>query len=129
MNGHVRHDVITSPNDVMEPPSDVICLSCDRHQEAAADETAHSDCDCRHVIVQCSGRGGLSSKGEEKLVRCVSYLAEREREKERQEETLDEWEVVAKVADRSFLILFLLTISCTTLLIFTQTPHQDETTN
>ena len=128
MNGHVRHDVTTSPNDVMESPSDVTCLSRDRRQEAE-DETAHSDCDCRHVIVQCSGRGGLSSKGEEKLVRCVSYLAAREREKERQEETLEEWEIVAKVADRSFLILFFLTICSTTLLIFTQTPHHDETTN
>lgn len=128
MNGHVHHDVMPSTNDVTGSPNDVICLSSDRQHEFT-DDTVHSDCDCRHVVVHCSGRGGLSSKAEETLVNSLNYLAEREREKERQEATLDEWEIVAKVADRSFLILFLLTITCTSLMIFTQAPHYQETTN
>lgn len=120
VNGHVRRDVMESPNDV-------IYLSTDRHREA--DETTHSDCECRHMVVQCCGRNGLSSRGEEKLLKNVNYLADREREKEKQEAMMDEWEVVAKVADRSFLALFLFTISCTTLMIFTQAPKYEETSD
>jgi hypothetical protein len=112
-NGHVRSDVMDSPEDVIY-----------RHQ--SPNDNSESD-DERHVTIHCSCRGGMGANSvQERLLSNIQYLAEREAEREKQESVLDEWEIVAKVADRSFLILFIVTITCTSLMIFTSAPKHTE---
>ena len=111
INGHVRSDVMDSPDDVMY-----------RHQ--SPNDNSDSD-DGRHVSVHCSCRENMEAhRTQKRLLGNIQYLAEREFEREKQEAVLDEWEIVAKVADRSFLVLFLVTITCTSLMIFTSAPKQ-----
>ena len=111
MNGHVRSDVMDSPDDVI-------------YRHTSPDDQSDSEGE-RHVTVHCSCRE--SNNTQEKLLSNIKYLAEREAERERLESVLDEWEIVAKVADRAFLVLFMVTIICTSLMIFTQAPrHPDK---
>ncbi len=113
MNGHVRSDVMDSPDDVLY-----------RHQ--SPNDNSDSDTE-RHVTIRCSCRGGMgASSTQERLLSNIRYLAERELEREKLEGVLDEWEIVAKVADRSFLFLFIVTIICTSLMIFTSAPKHQE---
>lgn len=115
MNGHVRNDVMDSPDDVIY------------RRPSPDDDNSDSDGE-RHVTIRCSCRGGMGDRSvQERLLSNIRYLAEREHERERQEVVLDEWEIVAKVADRSFLILFIITITCTSLMIFTNVPRYSGT--
>ncbi|XP_028408250.1 neuronal acetylcholine receptor subunit alpha-7-like [Dendronephthya gigantea] len=116
MNGHVRSPAMDSPEDVIY-----------RHQEA--DDNSDSDADRtidRHVTIQCTCRGNPGTTTQQKMLKSMQYLAAREAEREKQEAVLDEWEILAKVADRFFLVLFIITITCTSLLIFTRAPRHDE---
>ena len=116
MNGHLRSEAMDSPEDVVH-----------RHQDT--DDNSDSDVDRqidRHVTIQCSCRENRGTATQQKLLKNMEYLAARESEREKQEAVLDEWEIVAKVADRSFLVLFIITITCTSLLIFTGAPRHDE---
>lgn len=66
-------------------------------------------------------------RDQKKLLSNIKYLADREFEREKQEFVLDEWEIVAKVADRTFLILFIITIVFTSSMIFINVPkHLNE---
>ena len=104
----------------MDSPDDVIY----RHQ--SPNDNSDSD-DDRHVTIHCSCRENLEAhRTQRRLLGNIQYLAEREFEREKQETVLDEWEIVAKVADRSFLVLFLVTITCTSLMIFTSAPKQSD---
>lgn len=110
MNGHVRPDVIDSPEDVTY-----------RHQ--SPDDDSDSDIERHASARQCSPRGGPGgSDTQERLLSNIHYMAVRELEREKQEAILDEWEIVVKVADRSFLVLFLLTIVGTSVMIFIGSP-------
>ena len=53
----------------------------------------------------------------------ISILGERARQQDKFETLAEEWQAVAKVADRLFLIVFLITITCTTLYIFVNRPE------
>ncbi|XP_046844749.1 neuronal acetylcholine receptor subunit alpha-7-like [Xenia sp. Carnegie-2017] len=66
-------------------------------------------------------------RDQKKLLSNIKYLADREFEREKQEFVLDEWEIVAKVADRTFLILLIITIVFTSSMIFINVPkHLNE---
>ena len=112
INGHVRSEVMDSPDDVIY------------RRPSPDDDNSDSDGE-RHVTIRCTCRGGdmRDRSIQERLLSNIRYLAEREHERERQENVLDEWEIVAKVADRSFLVLFIVTIICTSLMIFTSVPR------
>lgn len=113
MNGHIRRDVMDSPDDVI-------------YHHHSPDDNSDSDTE-RDVTIHCSCRGGMgASNTQERLLSHIKYLADREHDRERQEAVLDEWEIVAKVADRSFLVLFIVTIICTSLMIFTSAPRHPE---
>ena len=58
----------------------------------------------------------------EKLAEGIAILSERAREQEKIEALSEEWQVVAKIADRFFLFVFLLTITVTTTYIFLSRP-------
>ena len=59
---------------------------------------------------------------QDKLLEGINVLAERAKEQEKQEELKEEWETVAKVIDRFFLLLFIATVAISTSLIFLQRP-------
>ncbi len=61
----------------------------------------------------------------EKLAEGIAILGERARNQEKVDAMTEEWQVVAKVADRFFLLLFLLTITVTTAYIFLNRPHYE----
>ena len=52
----------------------------------------------------------------------IAILGERARQQDKFEALAEEWQAVAKVADRLFLIVFLITIASTTLYIFVSRP-------
>jgi len=54
----------------------------------------------------------------------ISILSERARQQDKFEALAEEWQAVAKVADRLFLIIFLITIAATTLYIFVNRPDE-----
>ena len=62
----------------------------------------------------------------EKLAEGISILGERARKQEKVDGLTEEWQVVAKVADRFFLLVFLLTITVTTSYIFLSRPRVDD---
>lgn len=55
----------------------------------------------------------------------IAVLSERAKQQEQYDELTEEWQAVAKVADRFFLIIFLLTILITTVYIFVSRPDHD----
>jgi len=55
----------------------------------------------------------------------IAVLSERAKQQEQYDELTEEWQTVAKVADRFFLIVFLLTIGITTVYIFVNRPDYD----
>eukprot|EP00111_Clytia_hemisphaerica_P023354 TCONS_00068759-protein len=55
----------------------------------------------------------------------IAVLSERAKQQEKFDELTEEWQAVAKVADRLFLIIFLLTIAITTVYIFVNRPDPD----
>ncbi|PFX29873.1 neuronal acetylcholine receptor subunit alpha-3-like isoform X1 [Stylophora pistillata] len=59
---------------------------------------------------------------QEKLLEGINVLTERAKEQEKDEEIKEEWESVAKVIDRFFLLLFIATVAISTALIFLQRP-------
>lgn len=59
---------------------------------------------------------------QEKLLEGINVLTERAKEQEKQDEMKEEWESVAKVIDRLFLLLFIATVAISTSLIFLQRP-------
>ncbi|XP_078360137.1 neuronal acetylcholine receptor subunit alpha-3-like isoform X1 [Oculina patagonica] len=59
---------------------------------------------------------------QDKLLEGINVLTERAREQEKEEEIKEEWESVAKVIDRFFLLLFIATVAISTALIFLQRP-------
>lgn len=59
---------------------------------------------------------------QEKLLEGINVLTERAKEQEKEEEIKEEWESVAKVIDRFFLLLFIATVAISTALIFLQRP-------
>ena len=59
---------------------------------------------------------------QDKLLEGINVLTERAREQEKQDEVKEEWESVAKVIDRFFLLLFMATVAISTALIFLQRP-------
>ena len=58
----------------------------------------------------------------EKLVEGLAILGDRARKQEKLDGMTEEWQAVAKVADRFFLLVFLLTITVTTSYIFLSRP-------
>ena len=64
-------------------------------------------------------RGGST---QDRLLEGINVLTERARDQERSEGIKEEWELVAKVVDRLFLIMFLATVSISTAMIFLQRP-------
>eukprot|EP00794_Sanderia_malayensis_P012869 gene12869-14194_t len=62
----------------------------------------------------------------EKLAEGIAILGERARNQEKIDAMTEEWQVVAKVADRFFLLVFLLTIAVTTAYIFLNRPRYDD---
>ena len=58
----------------------------------------------------------------DKILEGISVLTERAREQEKQEGVKEEWESVARVIDRFFLLLFIATVAISTALIFLQRP-------
>ncbi|XP_074609983.1 neuronal acetylcholine receptor subunit alpha-3-like isoform X3 [Acropora palmata] len=59
---------------------------------------------------------------QDKILEGITVLAERARDQEKQDEIKEEWESVAKVVDRFFLLLFMATVAISTALIFLQRP-------
>lgn len=59
---------------------------------------------------------------QDKLLEGINVLTERAKEQEKDEEVKEEWESVAKVIDRFFLLLFIATVAISTALIFLQRP-------
>ena len=59
---------------------------------------------------------------QDKLLEGINILTERAREQEKLDEIKEEWESVAKVIDRFFLLLFMATVAISTALIFLQRP-------
>lgn len=59
---------------------------------------------------------------QDKILEGITVLAERARDQEKQDEIKEEWESVAKVIDRFFLLLFMATVAISTALIFLQRP-------
>ena len=53
----------------------------------------------------------------------ISILSDRARQQDKMESLAEEWQAVAKVADRLFLVVFLITIVSTTLYIFVSRPE------
>lgn len=62
----------------------------------------------------------------EKLAEGIAILGERARKQEKVDAMTEEWQVVAKVADRFFLLVFLLTITVTTAYIFLNRPKYEK---
>lgn len=62
----------------------------------------------------------------EKLAEGIAILGERARKQENVDSMIEEWQAVAKVADRFFLLVFLVTITVTTSYIFLNRPHVEE---
>ncbi|XP_068711233.1 neuronal acetylcholine receptor subunit alpha-7-like isoform X3 [Montipora foliosa] len=60
---------------------------------------------------------------QDKLLEGINVLAERAKDQEKQDEVKEEWESVAKVIDRFFLLLFMATVAISTALIFLQRPN------
>ena len=58
------------------------------------------------------------------LVQGVAILSERARQQDEHETISEEWQAVAKVSDRLFLILFLTIVAVTTVYIFVNRPPQ-----
>ncbi|XP_031567053.1 neuronal acetylcholine receptor subunit alpha-2-like isoform X2 [Actinia tenebrosa] len=65
---------------------------------------------------------GNGNPTHDRLLEGINILADRAREKEKSEGIQEEWESVAKVIDRLFLLLFLATVSISTAMIFLQRP-------
>lgn len=59
---------------------------------------------------------------QDKLLEGINVLTERAKEQEKQDEIKEEWESVAKVMDRFFLLVFMATVAISTALIFLQRP-------
>jgi len=59
----------------------------------------------------------------DKLAEGIAILGERARKQEKIDGMVEEWQVVAKVADRFFLLVFLVTITVTTSYIFLSRPN------
>lgn len=74
--------------------------------------------------------GGLRQRNIAVLPREISdgiaILGERARQQDKIESLAEEWQAVAKVADRLFLIIFLVTIGATTMYIFLSRPSPPE---
>lgn len=67
-------------------------------------------------------RGAQNTNAQERLLDGITILADRAKEKEKQEELKEEWETVAKVVDRMFLVIFIATVAISTTMIFLQRP-------
>lgn len=59
---------------------------------------------------------------QDKLLEGINVLTDRAKEQQKEEEIKEEWESVAKVIDRFFLLLFIATVAISTALIFLQRP-------
>ena len=62
----------------------------------------------------------------EKLAEGIAILGDRARKQETIDGMVEEWQVVAKVADRLFLLMFLVTITVTTSYIFLKRPNIED---
>ena len=67
-------------------------------------------------------RGAQTTAAQDRLLDGITILADRAKEKEKQEELKEEWESVAKVVDRMFLVIFIATVAISTAMIFLQRP-------
>ena len=56
----------------------------------------------------------------------IAVLSERAKQQEKFDELTEEWQAVAKVADRFFLIVFLFTIAAATTYLFVNRPNPDD---
>ncbi|KXJ13444.1 neuronal acetylcholine receptor subunit alpha-3 isoform X2 [Exaiptasia diaphana] len=65
---------------------------------------------------------GSGNQSYDRLLDGITVLTERVREQEKTESVKEEWESVAKVIDRLFLLLFIATVSISTAMIFLQRP-------
>lgn len=65
---------------------------------------------------------GSGNPTTDRLLEGINVLAERAREQEKSEGIQEEWESVAKVIDRLFLLLFIATVSISTAMVFLQRP-------
>lgn len=65
---------------------------------------------------------GSGNQTYDRLLDGITVLTERVREQEKAESIKEEWESVAKVIDRLFLLLFIATVSISTAMIFLQRP-------
>lgn len=63
------------------------------------------------------------NSAQDKLLEGITVLADRAREQDKSDQIKEEWELVAKVVDRLFLVIFIATVSVSTALIFLQRPN------
>lgn len=62
----------------------------------------------------------------EKLAEGIAILGERAKKQEKIDSMVEEWQVVAQVADRFFLLVFFVTITVTTSYIFLSRPNVED---
>jgi hypothetical protein len=107
----------TPPDNDVNTPKDVIVMATKTGEKTLNSRDFISSINDNNVRYRSGG-----NPTHERLLEGINVLADRAREQEKSEGIKEEWESVAKVIDRLFLLLFIATVSISTAMIFLQRP-------